>query len=166
MVVLTFKYQHYLSKALKTYYLQTLRYRLENIFHVLLLLVLLFVYLNSLSNVVLFWGLVCLMTMILAKVRMFLIEPAKLKKDCRYHKDYTFIANDEEIKLQSDDLSTEIKWSMVSKVWEAKEYFFLFFDKRQYWAIPKELFSSKLEVNDFRRMILQHHQIDTGINRY
>jgi hypothetical protein len=93
------------------------------------------------------------------------VQPRKFASDKRYAKPFTLTAGETDIRLKSEDLDKQTKWSDIRKVWETPRYYLLFLDETQFWIAPKEVFESREQEEQFRQIVGQHQTIRRGLIR-
>lgn len=102
---------------------------------------------------------------VLNYVTQVILNPRRMSKDINLRSpiEASFDASDFELKI-ADGVS-KVGWSFFAKVWENKDYYFLFHNKRQYWIVPKEAFRDVEQEQVFRSIVQKHHPIRTGVIR-
>lgn len=150
---------------MREYFFKTLKYRLIYSFGIIVLIFSVFVLRVNFSTGLLFVCLFLLFLLIIMFVNICILSPVRFTKDRRYQKVFTLSYNENGVELRSEDLSSQIHWQYFKKVWETKQLYYLFHDKRQFWIVPKSKFASRDQEDVFRELVCKYHQIQTGVNR-
>ncbi|WP_407946127.1 YcxB family protein [Paenibacillus athensensis] len=155
-----------MPQAIKTYFLNTLRYRLIIGIGLIALLLNSLVFLITYSKTALVVGLLLLFVIVVEGIRYYYVLPNKYRKNTLYSNLFSLTVTEQEIRFSSNESDSRVSWAYIKKVWETKDLYYLFLDKHQFWIVPKDQFASKEDHIQFREIVLtKHRQIYTGINR-
>lgn len=165
MVSISFYYKDYMKQALITYYKYTLKNRLFIAFCFCFVILDMVIYINLQSTMLLFIGLGVLLMMILDFLKIYFIYPRRFNRDEKSLVPVTLTINENEIIFDSKDANSKVQWSYIKKVWETRDFYYLFFDEKQYWIVPKDKFLTQTDHNQFRHITQNHHKIIQGINK-
>ncbi len=165
MVEVAFKYNEYMSKALRDYHHHSLRFWISNIIGLAIVLAEIIAYFMT-SNAALLWiGLFVFVLIAISYVTSCYVQPARYRSDPRYNKLFTLAIDDEVIKLTSDEVNSEATWEFVKKTWATDKFYYLFLGKRQFWIVPKDRFADKAQEEQFKQIVNRHRKIHQGLIR-
>ncbi|RED65005.1 YcxB family protein [Cohnella lupini] len=165
MVEVTFKYNEYMSRALRDYHHHSLRFWISNIVGLGIVLAEIIAYFMT-SNTTLLWiGLFVFVLIAVSYVTSCYLQPARYNSDPRYNKMFTMAIGDEVIRLTSDDVNSEATWEFVKKAWATDKFYYLFLGKRQFWIVPRDSFANKAQEEHFKQITERHRKINQGLIR-
>ncbi|RKP53097.1 YcxB family protein [Cohnella endophytica] len=165
MVDITFKYSEYMIKALRGFHYNSLRFWLSNGIGLAVVLLEIVAY-SITSNTTLLWiALAVLAILAFSYATALYLQPMRFANDPRYNKLFTLSIGDEDIRLSSEDVSSESNWSQITKVWATKQFYYLFLDKRQFWIVPRDRFADSAQEEQFKQIVSRHQTIRQGLMR-
>ncbi|WP_239615965.1 YcxB family protein [Cohnella mopanensis] len=163
MIDITFKYNEYMGKAIRGYHYNSLRFWISNGLGLAIVLLEIIMYTQT-SNPKLLWiALVVLLVLAFSYFTSCYLQPTKFSKDPRYSKLFTLSVGDEDIRLHSEDLSSDTTWASVNKVWMTDKFYYLFLDKRQFWIVPRDRFADAAQEDQFKQIAGRRHKINRGL---
>jgi hypothetical protein len=152
-----------MGKAIRGYHYNSLRFWISNGLGLAIVLLEIIMY-SQTSNPKLLWiAFFVLLVLAFSYVTSCYLQPAKFSKDPRYNKLFTLSVGDEEIRLHSEDLSSDTTWAVVNKVWATDKFYYLFLDKRQFWIIPRDRFADAAQEEQFKQIAGRRHKINRGL---
>ncbi|MCM3629933.1 YcxB family protein [Paenibacillus glycanilyticus] len=165
METIQFNYGQHAGRAMKSLYFQTLRIRLTWVFEIVLFVACTVFSIALHSRPLALIAAMVIIVSVLNYVTQVIVHPRRIRKsrDLNGQFEISFDANDFELKMSEG--ASKVEWGFFSKVWENKQYYFLFHNKRQYWIVPKEAFRNAEQEQLFRSIVQSHHQIATGVIR-
>ncbi|MFC5470703.1 YcxB family protein [Cohnella suwonensis] len=162
---ITYKYSDYLTRALRGYHHNSLRFWLSNSLGLAVILLEIVAYAFT-SNASLLWiALFVLVILGLSYVTAAFWQPAKLSTDPTYRKTFAISVGEDDIRLSSEDVNSEASWDLVKSVWETKAFYYIFLGKKQFWIVPRDRFDNAEEEERFRRIVGKHREIRSGLIR-
>ncbi|TVY01165.1 YcxB family protein [Cohnella terricola] len=165
MIDITYKYSEYMTKAIRGFHHNSLKFWISNGLGAAIALAELILYFNS-SNAKLLW--IALIVLLLLAVTYYLtcvVQPARFASDSRYNKPFTLSIGETDLRLKSEDLDSQAAWSDIRKVWETNRFYYLFLDNDQFWVAPKDQFADKAQEERFREIASRHRPIRQGLIR-
>lgn len=70
--------------------------------------------------------------------------------------DYTLRCSDEGIVFRAKDMESSLRWSLYREVRETERFYFLVYGKHAFSVIPKRVFTSARQEQDFRGLLSRH----------
>ncbi|AIQ15015.1 YcxB family protein [Paenibacillus durus] len=161
----SFRYSDFIKPSMRYYFYNTLRFRLMYLIGLVTLAFGCSVLSVSYSEILLLMSLFLLFLLTYVYLNYCYFAPMRVARDRRYHKIYTLSFSEEGVELKADDFKSQLNWQYIKKVWETKDLYYLFHDKRAFWILPKNKFISQEQEELFREIVSRNHRIQKGINR-
>lgn len=141
-------------RALRLYHLHTKMNKFDIIFFIIAIILIVFSrrYLTEswlgtvLLIVLVIWVIVVILSLFIIP-RIHYRQNPKLRDECFL----TFSENG--IKFKTSYIDSNIEWSLYNKIWESKEFYYLFHGKAMFSIIPKRAFVNEQDENRFKAFL-------------
>jgi hypothetical protein len=163
-VMVSYRLNDFMAEAYINAVHKTMNFRLTNAFGWMYIIVSIIVCINQPSIFMIGTGAAVLSGLFFQYVRLYTIYPRKCKNQS-FSRIYTISIDDNGIHLNAEESQFYLSWKHIEKVWRTGDFYYLFFDKTQYWFIPTECFKDSHEHRMFLHITQKYHKIQVGINR-
>lgn len=154
MIDVKFKYsENEYCKAMRGYYINSNKMKIDGIFLVLLMFYIAFSWSTSDTRLRFLLVTACGLYLIFMIFLLVFVPRMLFRQNSKFKDEYALSITEDGIHFKTVHLNSKLDWNYYKKVWESKQFYYLFYGKKLFTIIPKRSFNTFNQETEFREVV-------------